>query len=79
MFNFRRKKKLTSKPLSEKEQFILERENREASKGSMNPFGVAGGADLSARITNTGYQTSSSTPILGESLQNEVEYEKFNE
>gem|GEM_PF-4080096 len=50
---------------------LLRREDYEASKGAISPFGLSNGIDPLTKALGTGYTTSGPTAIIGTPLSQE--------
>ncbi len=73
MFLFRlfRRSRNRRAPLSAREIAILNRENAEASRGGMSPFGLNNGADPMTKALGVGYITVGPTAIIGTPISEE--------
>lgn len=62
-------------PLSAREVAILNRENAEASRGGMSPFGLNNGADPMTKALGVGYITVGPTAIIGKPISEDIQEE----
>ncbi len=69
--NFWRNRNNSRLELSEAQVEHLRREDNEARKGAINPFGLSGGVDPLTKALGTGYTTSGPTAIIGTPLSQE--------
>lgn len=69
--NFWRKRNISRLELSGAQVELLRREDYEARKGAISPFGLSGGTNLSTKAMVAGHTTSGPGAIIGTPLSQE--------